>query len=134
MTRLALLVVLLGAGPLLAQVPNYAVSHGFLDCRWWQEQASDMKLGYIVGHSEAVLIYANQVAFNSISSHATHGEYRDGVDELCKAPENGLIPIYTMLQIFAAKFRGEAEAQINERLASARRFYNTAPRKTGGAK
>jgi hypothetical protein len=93
-----------------------------------------MNLGYVMGSFEAVILHAPKATFNRVSSRATYGDYQEGVTELCKAPENATIAVYVMLEIFAGKFKGETGVQINARLVTARRWYDGASQKDGGAK
>ena len=128
---------LLGAVPVLSQgIPDSQFTSGTLNCRWWNagQLGLAMNLGYVMGSFEAVILHAPKATFNRVSSRATYGDYQEGVTELCKAPENATIAVYVMLEIFAGKFKGETGVQINARLVTARRWYDGASQKDGGAK
>jgi hypothetical protein len=131
MKRLVLL-VLVAVGALRAQMPDMYMTHGFQNCRWWRDQNLDTRLGYMLGADDATAVYANKADREAVFSRATKGEYVDGVTELCKAPENGSIPLPALIVVFVAKYRGETDKQINTRVVQLRKIFNVAQK--GGAK
>lgn len=129
MKRIVLALAFAGlATGLHAQIPADQKTKGDLNCRWWAAEDPSEKLGFVIGFSTAVQLSGNKSLLDSQITEATNGEIVRGVDALCVVPENGSLPVYIVMAVFAPKSRGESDAHITLMLEAARRYYPGAAR------
>jgi len=126
----------LAVRPAQAQIPDNQITHGLINCRYWEQRNESWKLGYVLGFGEAATYSGDQFTTVLMGGGITYEEFVRGVDALCSAPENGVIPAANMLGIFTEKFQGASEATIASRLETDRKWYSrpVPPQKTGGKK
>jgi hypothetical protein len=134
-----ILVTLLALGIASAQLPADHFSLGFVNCRGWHAMNSDMRLGYLIGWSDASRATADKDMQSSFSHGPSYGEYQKGVVELCAPPENAAIAVWGMITIFTKKVMGASEKDITFELEFDRQYFSQPlvpppPQQTGGKK
>jgi hypothetical protein len=105
-----------------AQIPPEEMTKDILNCRWWRALTSDgLKAGFVAGFYTAVIASTDITLIVSTRTPASYGETVKGLDGLCAVPENGPLPLHSMIIIFARKSRGDSEQEINEMLQGFRK-------------
>jgi hypothetical protein len=115
-------------------------------CHGWNTLGSGWQLGYVNGFSDGVVSGAWDAAVAIVRSAdgtiaddrirnipttqvwpkydagLTFGETRAGVTEICKHPENALIPVSAALIALSMKVKGAPQDQIDNYLTNQRRI------------
>jgi hypothetical protein len=114
--------VLAFAGLAFGQIPENSRTNDFFNCRWWNGESDDARLGFIMGYSDIWDAIKDLAPLSNALNKATFGEIRSGVTAVCSRPENGIITVLDALWIFAARVAGVSESAVEESIAFTRHY------------
>jgi hypothetical protein len=125
MKKLVLLLLLLT--PLCtAQGIEKDLTSGFPNGRFWHRIDRMGKLIYVMAFSDGIAAGPGTSdervkAVEHYMASSNHGELIDGIDKLYEQPENAMLPIVWIMEVFSMKARGATPNEIGDRLASYRK-------------
>jgi len=121
------------AGLVAADAPLWTA--GCFNGRGWKTLALAEKIAFVSGFEDGLeaATPAGQRPVVGLST-ATYGEIATGLDEIYQKPENAALPVAVAIQVFNAKVNGASPAEVEVRLAGARKAMSDFPATTKDGK
>jgi hypothetical protein len=96
---------------------------GLMNGRFWHGLAPMAKIAFLIGFKEGIAAADNHETFKEyFEPAANYGEITTGVDRLYDQPENAIVPVTWILEVFTMKVRGASQTEIDAKLAAYRKL------------
>jgi hypothetical protein len=113
----------------LAMSAHADTTMNYTGCRDWNEYSESLRGGYVIGFAEGISSFPaaasdprqREVELNYFAPGINFGELKDGITEICKRPENSLVPVSLAFEAFIKQVRGKPQSEIDDFLNFARR-------------